>query len=389
MSRRRVFGSLLGLVFLVNLARIVFAPLLEPLMATYEVGPGPAGIVATLVWLGSASPRLPVGYLLTHFQRHHVILAAGGVLTIAAIGTAFAPTIELVGGGAFLMGLSSGMYFIAANPLVSELFPDNVGRALGIHGMGNQLAAVVAAPFVGAVLLLDGYRGVFLSIGAAAFIVTTLLFVIARQASLPAAGVEDRDLLAAIKAQWPLIVTGVFILGTAGFVWNGVFNFYVTYLRVEKAITVEAARDFLTVVFAAGVPAFWFTGRLADRFPRIPLMLTIIGGFAIALLVLPRVDGFVGLLSISIVIGFLIHGLFPVIDTYMLDGLPDHNRASAYSAYSAAMMLFQALGSSVVGTLIGAGISFDAVFGRFGMGLAGIIVLLGILYAFDRLPRGR
>lgn len=389
MSRRRVFGSLLGLVFLVNLARIVFAPLLEPLMATYEVGPGPAGIVATLVWLGSASPRLPVGYLLTHFQRHHVILAAGGVLTIAAIGTAFAPTIELVGGGAFLMGLSSGMYFIAANPLVSELFPDNVGRALGIHGMGNQLAAVVAAPFVGAVLLLDGYRGVFLSIGAAAFIVTTLLFVIARQASLPAAGVEDRDLLAAIKAQWPLIVTGVFILGTAGFVWNGVFNFYVTYLRVEKAITVEAARDFLTVVFAAGVPAFWFTGRLADRFPRIPLMLTIIGGFAIALLVLPRVDGFVGLLSISIVIGFLIHGLFPVIDTYMLDGLPDHNRASAYSAYSAAMMLFQALGSSVVGTLIGAGISFDAVFGGFGMGLAGIIVLLGILYAFDRLPRGR
>lgn len=389
MSRRRVFGSLLGLVFLVNLARIVFAPLLEPLMATYEVGPGPAGIVATLVWLGSASPRLPVGYLLTHFQRHHVILAAGGVLTIAAIGTAFAPTIELVGGGAFLMGLSSGMYFIAANPLVSELFPDNVGRALGIHGMGNQLAAVVAAPFVGAVLLLDGYRGVFLSIGAAAFIVTTLLFVIARQASLPAAGVEDRDLLAAIKAQWPLIVTGVFILGTAGFVWNGVFNFYVTYLRIEKAITVEAARDFLTVVFAAGVPAFWFTGRLADRFPRIPLMLTIIGGFAIALLVLPRVDGFVGLLSISIVIGFLIHGLFPVIDTYMLDGLPDHNRASAYSAYSAAMMLFQALGSSVVGTLIGAGISFDAVFGRFGMGLAGIIVLLGILYAFDRLPRGR
>lgn len=389
MSRRRLFGSLLALVFLVNLGRIVYAPLLEPLMATFNVGPGPAGIVATLVWLGSASPRLPVGYLLTRFPRHYVILGAGGILTLASLGTAFAPTIELVGVGAFLMGLSSGTYFIAANPLVSELFPENVGRALGIHGTGNQLAAVVAAPFVGAVLLFDGYRGVFLTISGAAFLATVTFFVIARRTPLPAAGVEDRDLFGAIRAQWPLIITGVFILGTTGFVWNGVFNFYVTYLRVEKAVPVAMARDFLTLVFAAGVPAFWFAGRLADRYPRIPLMLLIIGTFIGSILALTVLDGFVVLVFLSIVIGFAIHGLFPVIDTYVLDGLPDHNRASAYSAYSAMMMLFQAMGSSVVGTLIDLGFSYDGVFRGFAGALAVVIAILGALYVLDRLPHGR
>lgn len=389
MSRRRLFGSLLALVFLVNLARIVYAPLLEPLMATFDVGPGPAGIVATLVWLGSASPRLPVGYLLTRIPRHHVILGAGGILTVASFGTAFAPTIVLVGVGAFLMGLSSGAYFIAANPLVSELFPENVGRALGIHGMGNQLAAVVAAPFVGVVLLFDGYRGVFLTISAAALVATAALFVIARRTKLPDAGVEDRDLFGAIRAQWPLIITGVFILGTTGFVWNGVFNFYVTYLRVEKAVTVEMARNLLTVVFAAGVPAFWFTGRLADRYPRIPLMLLIIGSFIASLVILTVVDGVLVLVVLSVVIGFAIHGLFPVIDTYVLDGLPDHNRASAYSAYSASMMLLQAMGSSVVGTFIDLGASFDAVFRGFAVGLTVVIGVLAVMYAVNRLPQGR
>ena len=77
MSRRRLFGSLCGLVFLVNLARIVFAPLLNVFITEFGITEGTAGLIATLAWIGSASLRLPAGWLLTRVPRHWVVLVSG------------------------------------------------------------------------------------------------------------------------------------------------------------------------------------------------------------------------------------------------------------------------------------------------------------------------
>src|SRR6056297_2605782 len=159
-SRRSLFVSLNSMVFLVNFARLVFAPLVEPLKAAFTVGDATVGLIATLAWLGSALPRIPTGYLLTRVPRHHVVLA------VAAGFTAVAESIAVLGLGAFLMGLASGAYFIAANPLVSELYPERVGRALGIHGTASQTAAVAAPLFVGAVLAQTGVDGWRLVMGA-------------------------------------------------------------------------------------------------------------------------------------------------------------------------------------------------------------------------------
>ncbi|WP_435153629.1 MFS transporter [Haladaptatus sp. DFWS20] len=373
------------MVFLVNFARVVFAPLLEPLKDAFPVGDATVGLIATLVWLGSALPRIPTGYLLTRVPRHHVILGTGVLLTGAAGFTALADSIPMLGVGGFLMGVSSGAYFIAANPLVSELYPERVGRAIGIHGTASQLAAVAAPLFVGVALAPVGWRGVLGFVGVIAAITTVVFFVIARRTELPDAGSADRDLLAAFRRQWPLILSGVAIVGATGFVWNGLFNFYPTYLQA-KGLEPSTARNMLTVIFAAGVPAFWFTGRLADRLPHVPLMLTILGAFAACLLAMTAVQGFVAILVVTIVLGYVIHCLFPALDTYMLDSLPDENRASAYALYSGIMMVVQAAGSSVVGALRDAGFVFNDVFRAFAVGLFVILAVLLVLHRSDRLP---
>ncbi len=386
-SRRSLFVSLSSMVFLVNFARVVFAPLVEPLKAAFTVGDATVGLIATLAWLGSALPRIPTGYLLTRVPRHHVVLATGGVLTVAAGFTAVAESIAVLGLGAFLMGLASGAYFIAANPLVSELYPERVGRAIGIHGTASQTAAVAAPLFVGAVLAqtgVAGWRLVMGTIGVAAAVATVVLFVVARRTDLPEAGTADRALLAALRRQWPIILSGVAIIGATGFVWNGLFNFYPTYLET-KGLAPGTARTMLTVVFATGVPAFWVTGRLADRVPHVPLMLAILGGFVTCLFAIVAVDGFVAILAVTAVLGYVIHSLFPALDTYMLDSLPDENRASAYALYSGTMMIVQASGSSVVGALSGT-YAFDAIFQTFGVGLVAILGVLLALHSLDRLP---
>ncbi|WP_135534013.1 MFS transporter [Halostella pelagica] len=376
------------MVFLVNIARVVFAPLVEPLRAAFGFSGGTIGLVVTMAWVGSAVPRMPTGYLLTKVPRHTVVLGSGALLTVAAAVTAVADSFATLAAGALLMGLTSGAYFIAANPLVSELFPDRVGRAIGIHGMSSQLAAVSAPLVVGGVLLVTDWRAVFWLIGGVAAATTVVFFLIARRAEMPEAGRDDKDFVGALTRQWPIILTGVAIIGATGFVWNGVFNFYVTYLVEVKGLSEAVARNVLTGVFAAGVPAFVLTGRVAERVPYVPLMLTILGGFIASLLALTAVGSLWTVVAVSVILGYVVHSLFPALDIYLLDSLPDENRASAYALYSGTMMLVQATGSAVLGALTDAGFAFDALFRLFSVGLLAILVVLFGLYVTERLPRG-
>jgi len=389
-----------SMVFLVNLGRVVFAPLLEPLSAAFSLSASTAGLIATLAWLGSATPRIPTGYLLTRVERHEVVLGAGAVLTGAATFIAFANSVVVLGVGAFLMGVASGAYFIAANPLISELYPERVGRTLGIHGTASQLAAVAAPLFVGAVLTASlwrgafgtvpfaPWRGVFVVVALVAATATAVFYWTAKRTDLPDAGSEDRALLDAARKQWPIIVSGVAILGLTGFVWQGLFNFYIKYVTATKAVDPGTANTLLTVVFAAGVPAFWLTGRLADRLPHVPLMLSILAAFVVCLFALTAVQGLVALAVVTAILGYVIHSLFPALDTYLLDSLPDENRASAYSLYSGSMMIVQATGSVAVGTLVDAGFAYDTIFRTFGGVLVAVLAVLVVLYETDSLPAG-
>lgn len=383
-----------GMVFLVNFPRVAFAPMLDTLALAFDVtAQREVGLIATLVWLGSALPRIPTGWVLTRVPRHRVILGTGVVLTLAATFTTFAWSLESVYVGSFLMGLASGAYFISANPLVSELFPNRVGRALGIHGTASQIAAVAAPLFVGVVIAatwtvvpLASWQIVFASIAVLAAAMTTTFYLIARRVDLPDAGAADRDLLAAARGQWPLILAGIVFLGATGFVWNGVFNFYVTYLDTVKDIAPATGRVLLTGIFAAGVPAFWATGRIADRVSHVPLILAILTGFTVLLVALTVVTGLYPVIAISLLLGYVIHSLFPALDIYLLDALPDEHRGSAYALYSGVMMLVQSTGSVVLGTLRDLDVTFTVAFQVYAAGIGLLVVVLVLMHAFGRLP---
>ncbi|WP_255191776.1 MFS transporter [Natronobeatus ordinarius] len=391
-GRTAVFGSLCVMVFLVNLGRVIYAPLLEPFRTTFDASAGAVGLLATLAWIGSASLRFPTGYLLTKFPRHWIVLTTGLVLAGSSAFAATAQTLEALYVGAFLMGVASGMYYVSASPLVSELFPMRVGRAIGIHGTASQVAAVVAPLMVGAYFLVEwpisAWRVVFLTISVAALLSSAALFLSSRRATMPTAGRGDRQLLEALRRQWPLIATGVLIVGFTGLVWNGLFNFYVTYLVETKGFSEGLARTVLTVLFAAGVPAFFVAGWLADRVAFAPLLFSILGSFVACLLVLTYVESLAAVVVVSLLIGYVIHSLFPTVDTYLLASLPDENRASAYTFFSGTMMPIQATGSAIVGGLVDVGIGFDAVFQAFAVGLVAILLVLVGLSRLGRLPAG-
>ncbi len=376
------------MVFLVNLARLIFAPLVQPAAADFDVTAASLGIVASAAWLGSASPRLPTGYLLTRFPRHYIVAATGTLLVFTSLFTAFSQSITHLTVGAFLMGMSSGMYFIAANPLISELFPTKVGTALGVHGMISQVAAVGAPLFVSAILIFGDWRTTFILISVIAAVSTAALLVATRRAELPDAGSDDRSIIDAGKAQWKLILTGIVFAGLTGFLWNALFNLFGDYLDVAKGIDASTGRLLLSLMFAAGIPAFLITGRLADRVPNVPLIIGIISSFSVFVFLLTLVESFAAIVVLSILIGYAMHSLYPAMDTYVLSSLPDHHRASAYAIYSATMMLIQAWGSGAVGTAVAGGVSYDVAFQLLAVVVGGLVFAMYLLYRADRLPTG-
>ena len=374
------------MVFLVNLARVVFAPLLQPVAAEFGVSTAALGVVTTAAWLGSAAPRLPTGILLTRFERHRVVAATGALLVATATFTAFSTSIAHLVVGAFAMGVSSGMYFVAANPLVSELFPGNISRVVGVLGMWRQVAAVAAPLLVGAALLLADWRLAFLVVAVGAAVSTALLVYAARWTILPDAGSADRSLLEAVRAQWPLIVTGVALLGGVGFLWNGFFNLYGDYLTVAKGIDPGTGRLLLSLMFAAGIPAFLVSGRLGGIFPSIPLVTGFLGGFVASVVAITLVEGVVAVAVLSVLAAFSFYSISPAMDTYLLTGLPDEHRGSAYAAFSSTMMLVTALGSGTVGVAVASGSTYSTVFRILAVVVGLVGALLILLYRFGRLP---
>ena len=386
-DRAGLLLAICGISFLVNYGRVAFAPLVDHFIQSGAT-PALAGLAATAVWFGSALPRLPTGWVLTFLGRHQVILGVGGLLTVAALATAVAPTMWFVVLGAFTIGLAGGAFFIAANPMVSELYRERVGVALGFRGMFSQLAAVAAPFLVAGTILLGSWRIGFVAMAVLTVAVTVWFRRNVGRMTLPTAGENDRDLMAGIRAQWQLILAGIAFVGLAGFVWQGVFNFYITYLSVEKGFSTGMATTMLTITFIAGLPSFLIGGRLADRFPYLGLLFAVLVGFVLSLLALTLAEGLFAILLVSLLMGFIIHCLFPIGDTYMLASLPDHHRASAYAGFSAVMMLIQAPGSVAVGALVGAGLTYGAVFQGFALLVAGLAVLLGLLAILNLVPHG-
>jgi predicted MFS family arabinose efflux permease len=386
---RRLFGTLCGLVFLVNLGRVVFAPLVEPLMSAFAVEEATLGAVITLVWLATASARIPTGYLLTRVSRRRVVLAAGGLLAVGAVVAASASSIPVLAAGAALLGLATGVYFVAAVPLIGRLYPDRVGRAVGIHGTATQLAAVAAPTLAVAVLAVGSWRGVFWALAVGTLCTTLVLRYTIDEAPASSARTPDRAFSDAVRGYWPLLATAIVFVAATGFVWQGVFNFYPTYLIRAKGLSPGLANALLTVAFAAGVPGFWFGGRLADSLPQVPYVLSIIAGFAGSLFVLTYTSSVLGLVVVTVCMGYAIHSLFPALDAFLLGALPTDADASGYAVYSGGALFIEATGSAVTGALVGAGVGFETVFRAGALGLGVVLVGLCALYRLDRLPGAR
>jgi MFS family permease len=120
----------------------------------------------------------------------------------------------------------------------------------------------------------------------------------------------------------------------------------------------------------------------------VPYILGIVSAFIGSVVLVVAASGLVTVVAASLAVGFVIHMLFPAMDTFLLASLPDGSRASAYAVYSAGMMTTQAAGSWAVGEAIEAGVGYDGVFLSLAGGLGAVVVAYAVLESVGRVPGG-
>jgi predicted MFS family arabinose efflux permease len=197
-------------------------------------------------------------------------------------------------------------------------------------------------------------------LAVAALCVTAVLLTVLRRHPLPESAGADRNFRAALT-HWRIVLLVVVVVAAPGFVWQGVFNFYVTYLTTVKGVSGGLANGLLTVVFAAGLPAFWFGGQLADRLPHVPYLIGILVSFATAVGLLVVVESIPALVVATALLGVVVHAMFPAADTFLLDSLPADVRGSAYAVFSGVALLLESTGSGALGFAVER-VTFDTAF---------------------------
>jgi MFS family permease len=143
--------------------RMAFSPLLEPVMAEFQLSHAGAGFLFSVFFYGYLGMQIPSGFLGDRFGRKRVLVVGVLIVAVSTLATGLAPTLLTLGLARLLTGLAQGMYFSNDRPIIAAATPrDRLALGQGISfsglGIGNALGVVLG----GALGELMPWRQVFL-----------------------------------------------------------------------------------------------------------------------------------------------------------------------------------------------------------------------------------
>jgi MFS family permease len=355
----RMLGSLALAWAVLQLGRFLLSPLLPAIIDDLGITTVTAGFVLGGFQAVYAVVQYPSGRLSDRFSRAALIVPGLAALTVACLLLASAVSPLLFVGGALALGLGKGLYAIPSRALLSDLFVERRGQALGLYAAGTDVGGVLASL---AALVVTGagaaglgpvgtlvptvpglsWRAPFLPVAVALFV---LGVVYVRWNRDPyrlgrmdlGLGATVRRLGATRGQREGLVAFSIFF-----FVVGAWVNFLPTYLAQGKGTSEALAAGLFAVMFVVGIGAKPLAGLVSDRFPRRAVG---VAGLSLAVVAL---SGLVLASALWAVTGAIVlfalgyKSLFPVTDAVLLDAAPDDNTGGDLGA---ARALFQGAGA--------------------------------------------
>lgn len=370
-----------GLWFLAKFLRYVLPPLFPTFRATYGVSNTQLGLVFTGLLVGYAAMQFPSGALADRVGTVTVITAGAVVAALGAALLFVAPTFPVLVAAVVLVGVGTGAHKTVAITLLSTVYPERTGGALGVMDTVGESAGVVGPALVAvAVAAAVDWRLLFLG-GAVAALALGVAFrsrVADRTPDAPAPDGDDtgsRAYLAAFRA--PRFAVFSLLAIVAAFVINGLVSFLPLYLSDGAGLSTDRASLIYSVFFvAAAVQPF--TGGVADRMGplRVIAGLLVVALACLVALILGSATLVLGGATFGLGVG--LHGFRPVRDAHFVTVIPDDVAGGTLGVVRTAMLAAAAAAPAVVGYLSDVAtfrVAFSVLAGATAVAAAAAVVL--------------
>ena len=375
--RHTALALCLAAYFAIRFAQLVISPVVPSLLDAFAVSRGAIGLALTGMWVAYALVQLPAGVLGDRFGERRVVLLALGLAALGSLAAGAAPAFAAFVAFVVLLGVGAGLYYNVATALLTRLF-DQLGRAVGTHRVGSQVAGLVAPVAAAAALVVDWRAALWLG-GAVAAVVLVGFAVAVRPTppTNPHTALRDAVDLATLgrllRRRPVAFASGVAVLGE--FALLATMSFLPTFLVEHHGASVGLASLLFSAYFAVvalGQPA---SGWLSDRFGRDAVLggtmatgvvgygLLVVGGDLLA--VVPGVA----------LVGFAMSWGAPL-QSRVMDGLGAAERGVGFGLVRTLYILGGATGNAVVGAVAdvaGWGPAFGLLGLLLGVALAAIV----------------
>lgn len=366
---------------LVSGTRFVVPALLPQIKTAFTITNTSAGFAVTVLWLTYAALQFPTGLLTDRWGERTLLVGSIAVGTVGVLAFAVAPVFAVFLGASLLFGLGIGLFGLPRVTLLSRIYPQNDGTALGVTFAAGNVGAVVLPLLAGWVASRHDWR---LGFGVLAPLFLLVLAGLWRRvparASADARAVEESSRHAVRRLSAGLTDRTVLLLGTiltlVVFTWQGLTAFLPTYLVAQKGLGQEGATTLYGAFFATSAVVQPLAGRAGDRYGYRPVLLGFAGLATLTVLALPFVDGPAALTVLAVLLGARA-GVGPLNNAYLVAVLPDDVEGAGYGLLRTVYLGLGATGSVVVGAFADADL-FDEAF-LFLAGLTAIIFGLYVL----------
>jgi len=250
-----------------------------------------------------------------------------------------------------LLGLGTGGYPAVGISMITDIFKENRGRALGIRESAGSIAYLV--PLFAAVIASNYDWRLFFFIWAVICLVSLLMFYFktTESTTIPDKVSIKERVLDGIKIIIQKDIQLMFVINLfIAITWISYMSFYPAYLVVEKGFTEIQAALALGVLGIGGFIFKPIIGNLSDKYDKkiIIIILSLIAAFGTLFIV--NIDSIVIILIMSFLPAFAT-AIFPVISSYLMHQWPEKGRAGKLGFYRSNLILLASPSSAVIGIL--------------------------------------
>ncbi len=321
----------------------------------------PYGIPA-LILFGACAPI--AAHMADKWTRNAMIIVFFVGIGAASIATSFAQSPLQIGIGLAAIGVFAAIYHPVGIAMVIES-GGRVGWRLGVNGVWGNLG-VAAAPLITGFILADydwrlafivpGVGSVFIGIGFA-------LFAKTGKAKAPPATAKEKALIGfapgwkrALCALALVSAAGGFVFGTMTFIIPRLFEVRMTGVTVDIAITGALA----AIVYSAAAFAQLIVGRLVDKYPVKPILISVAAGQAALIFIMSTQIDYL-LFGAALFAMAFVFGQIPITDAVLSRYVPDEWRAKVLSVKFLLNLGVGALSLLIARTILASGGGFETV----------------------------